>query len=156
MNLPAQRPLRVGPGVAAGVTEPMIHELVHAFYAAVRTDPALGPIFNRVIGDGWDDHLAKLCDFWSSVLLMSGRFKGAPMAAHIRIPDIRPAHFARWLHLFRQTAQRLCPPEAAALFVAKSEMIAESLRLGIAVSRGELAPFRPEPERAEQSWNSGN
>lgn len=129
---------RVGPGVSAGVTEAMIHDVVHAFYAKVRTDPALGPIFNRVIGDGWDAHLAKLCDFWSSVLLMTGRFKGAPMAAHTRVAGIRPTHFARWLHVFRQTAEQVCPPDAAALFVAKSEMIAQSLQLGIAASRGEL------------------
>jgi hemoglobin len=128
----------LAPGVAAGVTEEMIHEVVHAFYAKVRKDPAIGPIFNRVIPEeGWPAHLAKLCDFWSSVLLMSGRFKGTPMVAHARIDDIRPTHFARWLHLFRQTVQALCPPEAAALFVAKSEMIAKSLQLGIAVSRGE-------------------
>ena len=146
----AQRPLRVGPGVAVGVTEAMIHELVHAFYAKVRIDPALGPIFNRVIGDGWDEHLAKLCDFWSSVLLMTGRFKGAPMPAHIRLAEIRPTHFARWLHLFRQTAEQLCPPEAAALFVAKSEMIGQSLQLGIAASRGELPPLRAEPARGER------
>lgn len=84
-----------------------------------------------------DEHLAKLCDFWSSVLLMTGRFKGTPMAAHARIDDIRPTHFARWLHLFQQTATQLCPPEAAALFVAKSEIIAQSLQLGIAASRGD-------------------
>ena len=28
----------------------MIRELVHAFYAQVRRDPALGPIFNRTVG----------------------------------------------------------------------------------------------------------
>lgn len=130
---------RVGPGVAAGVTEQMIHDLVHGFYGKIRRDPALGPVFNRVVGD-WDEHLAKMCDFWSSVLLMTGRFKGTPMAAHARIPDIRPTHFARWLHVFQQTAAEVCPPEAAALFVAKSEMIAQSLQLGIAASRGELPP----------------
>jgi len=150
LNMPAQRPLRIGPGVAVGVTEPMIRDVVHAFYATVRVDPALGPIFNRVIGDGWDDHLAKLCDFWSSVLLMTGRFKGAPMPAHVRIAEIRPAHFVRWLHLFRQTVKRVCPPEAAALFVAKSEMIAQSLQFGIAASRGELPPLGPEPTRTDQ------
>ena len=150
MDLPAQRSLRVGPGAAVGVTEAMIHDLVHAFYGKVRTDPALGPIFNRVIGDGWDDHLAKLCDFWSSVLLMTGRFKGAPMPAHIRIAEIRPTHFARWLHLFRQTAEQLCPPEAAALFVAKSEMIGQSLQLGIAASRGELPPLQRDPVRSQR------
>ena len=68
---------------------------------------------------------------------MTGRFKGTPMAAHARIDDIRPTHFARWLHLFQQTATQLCPPEAAALFVAKSEIIAQSLQLGIAASRGD-------------------
>jgi hemoglobin len=129
------------PGLSAGVTEPMIHAMVHGFYGKVRTDPALGPIFNREVGD-WDEHLAKMCDFWSSVLLMTGRFRGAPMATHARLPDIRPTHFARWLHLFRQTAGELCPPAAADLFVAKAEMIAQSLQLGIAAARGELPPVR--------------
>ncbi len=128
---------RLGPGVAVGVTEQMIQQLVHGFYAGIRKDPALGPIFNRVIGDNWDVHLARMCDFWSSVMLMTGRFKGTPMVAHARIPEIRPTHFARWLHLFKVAAEDLCPPDAAKLFVAKSEIIAQSLQLGIAVSRGE-------------------
>lgn len=134
-------PPRHGPGVAVGVTEAMIGDLVHGFYATVRTDPALGPIFNRIIGDQWDAHLAKLCDFWSSVMLMTGRFRGSPMVAHSKIPEIAPAHFVRWLHLFRQSAERLCPPQAAALFVAKSEMIAQSLQYGITAARGELPPL---------------
>lgn len=133
----------LAPGYAAGVTEPMIHDLVHAFYGKIRTDPALGPIFNRVLADRWDPHLAKMCDFWSSVLLMSGRFKGTPMAAHAAIPELRPTHFARWLHLFSQTADELCPPAAAALFREKSEMIARSLQLGISVARGELPTQAP-------------
>jgi hemoglobin len=136
----------VSPGEAAGVTEPMIRELVHAFYARVRQDPQLGPIFNAVIGDGWDAHLAKLCDFWSSVVLRTGRFQGSPMAAHMRLEaQIGPAHFARWLDLFADTAQAVCPPAAAALFKARSEMIAQSLQLGLAASRGELPPIRRAP-----------
>jgi hemoglobin len=119
----------------------MIKRLVDAFYAKVRADPEIGPIFNRVIGEHWDAHLAKLCDFWSSVLLMTGRFKGAPMIVHTRLPDIEPAHFDRWLGLFRETAAEVWPPAAAALVVEKAEIIGESLRLGIAVSRGELPPF---------------
>lgn len=137
----SQPSLRVSPGKAAGVTETMICDLVHAFYAAVRADLVLGPIFDREIGDGWDAHLAKLCDFWSSVLLMTGRFKGSPMAAHAALPYVTPAHFVAWLALFAQTAERLCPPDAAALFVAKSQMIAQSLQLGIAARRGELPPL---------------
>lgn len=140
MATDAERRL-LAPGTPVGVTEEMIHALVHAFYGKVRRDPALGPIFNAAIDD-WDHHLDKLCDFWSSVTLMTGRFKGAPMAAHARLPDIRPTHFARWLHIFRETAAETCPPEAAALFVRRAEMIAQSLQLGIAAHRGELPPLR--------------
>lgn len=142
-------PPRAAQAVAAGVTEELIRDQVYGFYGKVRTDPALGPIFNRVVQD-WDEHLPKMCDFWSSVLLASGRFRGSPMVAHARIQDIRPTHFARWLHLFRQTALETCPPEAAALFIARSEMIAESLQLGIAASRGELPPVRPAPRPPAQ------
>ena len=65
------------PGLTAGVTEPMIRTLVDAFYAKVRSDAVLGPIFNARIHD-WDEHLAKLADFWSSIVMMSGRYKGRP------------------------------------------------------------------------------
>lgn len=137
----AQAPRRdrtqIAPGYAAGVTEEMIRDLVHAFYARVRAEPVLGPIFNGAIED-WDEHLEKLCDFWSSVLLMTGRFKGRPMAAHVQVGGIEPAHFPRWLDLFRRTAREVWPPQAAALVVEKAEMIGRSLQMGIAVSRGEL------------------
>lgn len=142
--LPSDRLRRqaLAPGTAAGVTEEMIASLIHAFYAKVRRDPALGPIFNTAIGDHWDAHLAKLCDFWSSVLLMTGRYKGSPMAVHTALPEARPTHFARWLHLFEETARQVCPAPAAALFVAKSQIIAQSLQLGLAASRGELPPMK--------------
>ena len=129
------RKLRVGPGVAAGVDEALITRQVHAFYGRVRRDPVLGPVFEAAIED-WDLHLAKLCDFWSSVLLMTGRFKGSPMAAHAQASGILDEHFALWLDLFERTARDICPPAAAALFIEKSRMIGRSLRMGLAVSRG--------------------
>ena len=67
----------------AALDEAMIHALVHGFYARVRADAELGPIFERAIGDHWDTHLATMCDFWSSVMLTSGRYKGNPMMAHV-------------------------------------------------------------------------
>ena len=127
--------LRIGPGVAAGVDEALISRQVHAFYSRVRQDPVLGPVFDAAIDD-WDLHLAKLCDFWSSVLLMTGRFKGSPMAAHAQTPGVQDEHFALWLDLFESTARDVCPPSAAALFIEKSRMIGRSLRMGLAVARG--------------------
>jgi hemoglobin len=131
---------RIGPGAPAGVDEALIWRQVHTFYGRVRQDPVLGPIFNDAIAD-WDEHLAKLCDFWSSVLLMTGRFKGSPMAAHARRPDIRDEHFALWLDLFERTAREVCPPAAADLFVERSRMIGRSLALGLSVSRGVIPPL---------------
>jgi hemoglobin len=81
-----------------------------------------------------------MCDFWSSVLLMTGRFEGDPMGKHVAVGGIRPTHFARWLHLFRQTVEKLCPTPAAEMFVMRSEMIARSLQRGIEV----LTPRAPE------------
>ncbi len=141
----ARDPHPNAPGVAAGITEPMIRTLVVTFYDRVRADPLLGAIFNRVIDD-WDAHLDKLCNFWSSVTLMTGRYKGTPMQAHAALPDITPAHFERWLALFQLTATRTCPPEAAAVFVDRANRIAESLQMGIAIHRGE--GIVPPPKRA--------
>lgn len=143
---PSSPSVRVGPGVAVGVDEAMIRRLVHAFYGKVRQDPQLGPVFNREVAD-WDEHLAKLCNFWSSVMLMSGRFKGQPMAVHARLADIGAAHFVRWLELFGETAGEVCPPDAAALFRAKADQIGESLQLGLAFSRGEPPPPLRKPVR---------
>ena len=133
--LPAPADRRTTPG--SPITEEMIHNLVHAFYGKIRQDPALGPIFNRVIAD-WPAHLAKMCDFWSSVILRSGRFRGSPMQAHIQVGGIRPTHFARWLHLFHETAGEVCPPAAAAIFVERSRLIGRNLQMGIQMANGEL------------------
>jgi hemoglobin len=112
------------------ISEQQIKDLVHRFYAKVRRDPELGPIFNGAIKD-WDLHLEKLTDFWSSVMLTSGRYKGNPMAAHLRLKSARPAHFERWLSLFGETAAELFPPETAQAFVTRAENIGRSLQLGM-------------------------
>jgi hemoglobin len=130
------------PGLAAGVTEDMIRELVHAFYASVRRDPLLGPIFNAKVGN-WDEHLATLCRFWSSVTLLTGAYKGRPMGVHAALSDLDATHFAHWLALFKETADEICPPEAADLFVDRSQRIAESLQTGIAIERRRGIPLAP-------------
>ena len=80
------------PGAEAGIDEAMIHRLVHGFYDRIRVDPELGPIFAREIDD-WDPHLAKMCDFWSSVVLMTKRYdeilgaRKEPLAAGSPLQD---------------------------------------------------------------------
>ena len=135
--------LRLSPGFPVGITEEMIETVVLGFYDRIRQDAILGPIFTRVIPpEAWPAHLSKMCDFWSSVMLMSGRFHGAPMPAHMRIGGLERAHFTHWLALFGETVSELCPPEAAALFLTKARMIAQSLELGVAAARGEIPSIR--------------
>lgn len=119
-----------------GIDEAMISRLVTTFYAQVRNDPLIGPIFDAKIDD-WNHHLEKLCAFWSSVVLMTGRYHGQPMQAHLSLP-IRSEHFERWLEIFEATAMSVCPPEAADIFIDRARRIADSLELGIASRRGEI------------------
>jgi len=124
----------------ADITEPAIAALVARFYAKVRLDPLIGPVFNDAVED-WDEHLRTLNAFWSSVMLTSGRYKGNPMAAHLKLP-IQPVFFERWLALWRETASELFAPDPAAQFRAKAERIAESLKLALFYRPGAVAAAR--------------
>lgn len=119
-----------------GIDDAMIENLVRAFYGRVRRDALLGPVFESKVND-WEEHIGRLCLFWSSVALMSGRYQGQPMSAHLPLP-IDAGHFDRWLEIFTATAQELCPPPAAAHFLERASRIADSLELGIAAQKGEI------------------
>ncbi len=116
-------------------TEGDIRQLVDAFYGRVRRDPALGPIFEARVAD-WDEHLAKLTDFWSAILRRTGRFSGSPMAAHARLDDLDASLFLRWLELFRETAASQAHQVMAEQACAAAERIADSLWMGYQISRG--------------------
>jgi hemoglobin len=122
-----------------GISEAMIAELVEKFYGRVREDALLGPIFAAV--QDWDEHLARLRDFWSSVVLTTGRYHGQPMRAHLPFSLIGN-HFDRWLDLFEQTAREVCPPAAAAHFIDKARRIADSFEMASATQAGRIASPR--------------
>jgi hemoglobin len=123
--------------VPSRITESEISTLVDAFYAKVRIDPDIGPIFNAIIDD-WPYHLALLKDFWSTVLLTTGRYKGDPMMKHLQL-SLDPQHFERWLALFAETAHEVLPPAHASTIIAKSQRIAENFKAGIAYQRSQNA-----------------
>lgn len=123
-----------------GLDEALLHRLVHRFYDRVRADPVLGPIFAARITN-WDPHLERMIAFWSSVALMTGRYHGAPVPAHVGLP-VRREHFDRWLTLFRQTAFEVCPPAGATYVIEHAERIAQSLHIAVqdAACRSNAAP----------------
>ena len=113
-----------------GIDEALIDALVEGFYARVREDGLIGPIFAARIAD-WAPHLAQMKVFWSSVALSTGVYQGRPMPKHLPLP-IDARHFDRWLEIFVVTANELCPPVAAKHFIERARRIAESLELGVA------------------------
>ena len=134
--------------VPADLADAMVAAVVEGFYARARRDDLVGPVFNRIIPDEqWPHHIATITDFWSSMLLGTGRYYGRPMPKHLAIPELTDAHFARWLKLFRETAEELCPPEVAGLFVDRAQRIAYNFRVRIAQFRGG-DPQAVRPQRA--------
>ena len=118
--------------LAPALTEEDIGAVIAAFYAKVRRDPALGPVFVRAIAEGaWPEHLAVIQDFWSSVMLKTGRYRRNPFAAHARVEGIRAEHFDRWLALFRETCAEVLAPGPAAALHGKAVLIGESLKAGL-------------------------
>ncbi len=80
-----------------------IRLMVDTFYDQVREDSLLGPIFNARVKN-WDEHLPRMYAFWSTLLLGSESYRGAPFDKH-RGLGAEKAHFDRWLALFEKTVQ---------------------------------------------------
>lgn len=119
-----------------GIDEPMIERLVRGFYARIRSDDLLGPIFETRIQD-WEPHLQRMCAFWSSVVLSTGVYRGQPMRVHLPLP-VDAVHFDRWLKIFEQTARDLFDEAVAQYFIEPARRIATSIEVGIASSQGVL------------------
>lgn len=145
---------RIGWDTPEHLDEALIRAVVDEFYARARRDDIVGPVFNRVIPDAeWPAHLAKIADFWSSMLLGTGRYGGRPMPKHMGIPELSDAHFMRWLRLFRETVTELCPPDIAALFIERSERIGNSFRMNIYMRRGDdITQMGPLKREADPVW----
>jgi hemoglobin len=110
----------------APITETEIANIVERFYARVRVDPEIGPVFNDAVRN-WDAHLDLLKDFWSTVLLTTGKYKGNPLLAHFPLP-IEERDFARWLKLFSETANEVLTASQASIITRKADLIAMNMK----------------------------
>ena len=131
---------------ARGLDATFIAALVDRFYGRIRADARLGPIFAAQIAD-WSPHLARMNQFWRSILHGSGEFTGNPMQRHLALPGLGQAEFVRWLELFYATLRELAAdrgldPAAAAHVAERARMIADSLLTGIAMRAEGLTAAR--------------
>ncbi|WP_046744400.1 group III truncated hemoglobin [Kordia zhangzhouensis] len=88
-----------------------VHLLVTTFYAKIRKDKVLGPIFNNKITH-WDAHLEHLTDFWESSLFFVNTYRGNPLEKHVEVDNsmqnsINEHHFGIWLNYWIQTLDEL-------------------------------------------------
>ncbi len=130
---PEQRRAEIRERAAAmGVDEAFVSDLVDGFYGRIRDDEILGPVFNGQIGDRWDVHLGKMKSFWASVALGAESYDGRPIPAHIKLQDLTPAHFERWMGMFTATLKDLGASEdAEAFFLDRAGRISTSLQMAM-------------------------
>lgn len=122
---------RLASSKAGVIDRQAIRDMVYAFYGRVRRDPELSPVFEARLAERWDPHLEKMVSFWSSVLLAEGSFSGDPMGKHRAIAEGEPAHFARWLTLFRETLAEVFTEPCAELVESRAKAMARGLSTGM-------------------------
>jgi len=111
------------------ISEEQIRQLVDSIYGKIRADADLEPIFERVVAGDWETHLAKMYDFWSSVMLTTGYYKGSLLAVRTHMGGLEIGLFDRCLALFGDSCDELLDGETAGLCWLKAAHIAESLKL---------------------------
>jgi len=115
------------------VSEEMIRTLVDSFYDEVRRDVVLGPIFEEHVAD-WSAHLPKMYNFWSTVVLRTGRYSGRPLEAHEKLPALTRSHFDRWLGVWTGVVTRTLPEAARPLFIEPAQRMAITMATRLAVT----------------------
>lgn len=139
--------------VPPALDQTLVRAVVERFYGLARADEVIGPVFNRVIeAENWPGHLDTITDFWTSMLLGTGRYNGRPMPAHLRIAELEDQHFARWLKIFRHVVEDLCPVEIAALFLDRAERIGHNFRTRLHWMRTGVEPDLPFMRAESTPW----
>jgi hemoglobin len=112
------------------ITPASIIQLVDTFYARVREDAVLGPVFEARLAGHWQDHMPRMYAFWTKVLLDTGEFQGNVFGKHMALSGIAKDHFVRWLTLFKMTAIEVFGVDGAEPAILVANRIASSLQLG--------------------------
>jgi truncated hemoglobin YjbI len=114
----------------ASITETSIRKMVDTFYARVREDAVLSPVFENRLAGKWDEHMPRMYAFWTKVLLDTGEFQSNVFGKHMALSGITKEHFVRWLALFKMTAVEVFGIDEAEIPIQVAERIASSLQLG--------------------------
>jgi hemoglobin len=116
---------------------PALQMLLRHFYADVRQQREIGPIFNAQIHD-WPSHLEKIADFWSGASGGPAVYSGPMPQKHFPL-GLSETHFLAWLDLWRRHCRIHLPPREAEEMIRLAESLGERLQALIAnqVSHGD-------------------
>lgn len=112
------------------VSAAQIDLVVTRFYARVRADPDLGPVFAGHVSD-WQTHEEKIGRFWRNALLLQGCYDGNPMQVHRAAGDVKRAHFRIWLSLFDVVLEQELPKPLAQSWSALAHRVGRGLSYGL-------------------------
>jgi hemoglobin len=115
------------------ITATEINNVVTAFYAKVRNDRTLGPIFAKHVID-WPTHEAKIAGFWRNAILLERTYSGNPMQVHQAAGNVHAEHFPMWLALFDQVLEQELEKDAATAWSALAHRIGRGLSMGLTPS----------------------
>jgi hemoglobin len=104
-----------------------IELLVKEFYAKVRKNETLGPIFDDIMKINWDHHIPILIDFWETILLDNPVYRRNAMGVHFEVNEkikLLRQHFTTWLFLFDSTVDEYFEGDKAALAKKRAHDIA--------------------------------
>lgn len=104
---------------------PGVATLIKWFYAKVRFEPLLEPIFRAHV-DVWSRHLELLIDYWSEQTGGPADYRGG-IGRHIFL-QLGPEHFAVWLEVWEENCRWLLPEREAEDMIALAHRLAEGLQ----------------------------
>jgi hemoglobin len=102
-----------------------LSRLVKWFYAKVRYEPLLEPIFTAHV-EKWSEHIATITDFWVRMTGGPSTWSGG-MGRHFFL-QLGPEHFVAWLRVWDENCRELLPEKEAAEMSALAHHIGGDLQ----------------------------
>ena len=109
-----------------------ISRLLRHFYADVRQDPLIGPVFNAQI-QHWKRHLEIIASFWETVVGGPNSYSRSMPMKHLAL-HLREEDFERWLFLWQANCRAQLPSDVAKEMIALANHIAQRLRTILGIS----------------------
>lgn len=108
--------------------------LVEEFYKEALKSQVIGHFFTKVVPLDLKEHLPKIQNFWSDILLGGHLFKGNPMSKHFdlnKLSPMRDEHFEEWLKLWKATVLNNFEGEKANEAILRAENIASLMKFKV-------------------------